>query len=590
MDRSLRTAAGAAAIAIAVFLLYLPALRGGFLWDDDVYVTKNFALRSAGGLVDIWKIPPTTRQYYPVTFTVAWAEYQLWGNAPLGHHAVNVLLHAANALLVWRILLCLGVPGAWLAAWLFAIHPVQVEAVAWVTQLRGVLSAFFALLSTLAFARYLDDGRRSRLLSTVLCCVLALLSKTQVCGLPIALLLLAWWKRPARIRPALPALMAMTAAAALVSLVTVWMEQPRVEVLVPMPQLDAWERALVAGRALWFYATNLLWPFDQRAIYGHWAIDSADPSQALFPLSAAGVLAALWMLRRRIGRGPFTGVAIFALAVAPAIGIIDFGFLLFSFVADHFEYLASVPLIALAIAAGASLAPRPLGATLGVVVPAGLVLFSIMLAGVSVERASTYADAERLWRQDIACDPHNAAAYNRLGNTLYNRGRYDEAVEAFRRAVEIDPNLADAQHNWARALQQQRKFDEALEQYRAALRLRPDSRAIRNSMGVALQLKGDPDGALRIYEEALRLDPSFANAHNNIGTILLARGDVAAAIEQFEAALALQPAYSEAEDNLGYALKSAGRLQEAIPHFERAVRLDPDAPAPRRHLENARAE
>jgi len=580
----------AVVILVCVVAIYFPALGGGYLWDDDVYVTANVALRSAAGLLDIWRIPPATRQYYPVTFSSFWLEYRVWADSPLGYHIVNVVLHGINALLVWRLLAVLGVPYAFLAAWIFAVHPLHVESVAWIAERKNVLSALFALLATLAWVRFLADGRRYRLFLTGMWFSLALLSKTQVCVLPIILLLVTWWKRPERIRPALVPLTLLAGVGFAGALATVRFEANSGEVLLPMPQLDPMGRVLVAGRALWFYATSLFWPANLRAIYGHWAVDSHALQQFLFPLGAAVAIAILWGLRRRIGKGPFTAVAVFVLSLAPTLGFVDFQFMRFAFVGDHFAYLASIPLISLGVvAAGHAWAriPAPSLPAFG----AGAIAFLIGGLGViSWHRAAVHSDAESLWRDTIRRDPLCAMAYNHLGSVLANRGRLDEAIAAFRAAVSIDSGLAEPQHNWGMALQQQGKLDEAIAQYAAALRLRPDSRVVRNSLGVTMQAKGEADAAIRYFAEAIQLDPAYAPAHNNWGTVLYARGDPAAAIEHFATAVRLRPAYAEAQDNWGVALSALGRTDEALAHFSAAVNLNPNLYTPHRHCGDALAK
>jgi len=577
----------AALILASILAVYWQALGGGFLWDDDVYVTANAALRSPAGLAHIWKIPPSTRQYYPVTFTAFWLEYRLWADSPFGYRLVNLLLHAANALLVWRLLRRLEVRGAFVAAWIFAVHPVHVESVAWITELKNVLAGLFSLLAALAWLHHLDDRRRSGLLLSALCFALALLSKTQVCGLPLILLLLTWWKRPERLRQALLPLAALAVIGLAGGLTTVWFEAGSGEVLYPMPRLSPLDRVLVAGRALWFYVVSFFWPARLRAIYGNWSVAASDPLQLLAALSAAAALAATWAARKRIGKAPFVGLASYVVCLAPGLGFVDFHFMRFAFVADHFAYLASIPLIALAVAAAAratellprSIVPRLRAAAACLVVAA--------LGAIAAQRSLVHDDAERLWRDNIERDPRAATAYNHLGTVLYNRGRVDEAIEAFRSAASIDPALADPQHNLGLALQRQGRLDEAMVQYAAALRLRPDSRVVRNSMGVTSLAKGDQDAAIAYFSAAIERDPGYAPAHNNWGAVLFQRGEYESARAHFETAARLDPDYAEAQDNWGVALAALGRPEEAISHFTVAVELDPRVYAPYRHWGDA---
>ncbi|HUI07690.1 MAG TPA: hypothetical protein VL486_11875 [Verrucomicrobiae bacterium] len=223
----------ATALVVLVLVAYLPALRGGFLWDDNAYVTENQALRTPNGLGEIWFKPGTTPQYYPLVFTSFWLEYRLWRLQPFGYHLVNVLLHAANAVLLWRVLRRLEIAGAWWAAAIFALHPVMVESVAWVTERKNVLSCLFYLLAALAYFRFrpLTNGSVVRArdwrfyplsLAFFLC---ALLSKTVTCSLPAVLVLLLWWKGGRIEKRDARALAPLFGLGAALGLMTVWWEE-----------------------------------------------------------------------------------------------------------------------------------------------------------------------------------------------------------------------------------------------------------------------------------------------------------------------------------------------------------------------------
>src|SRR5579883_1987526 len=300
-------------------LAYLPILGNGFVWDDDLYVTNNPTLTQPGGFARIWLDLRATPQYYPVTFSFFYFEHALWGFHPTGYHAVNLLLHAANAVLVWWILRRLDVPGSWLAAALFAVHPVEVESVAWITERKNLLSGFFALAALgayLPFATFDPDTRpepsrrcpwRWYALSIGLF-VLALLSKSVTATLAAVMLLLLWWKRSRLgMRDLLPLLPFFILGATL-GLNTARLEAEHVGARGPDFQLSALERLLVAGRALWFYAGKLVAPVPLSFIYPRWEIDPWQASQWLPVLAAVLAVAALFLLRRRLGRGPLVAV------------------------------------------------------------------------------------------------------------------------------------------------------------------------------------------------------------------------------------------------------------------------------------------
>src|SRR5437870_3711674 len=380
-------AGGSAAPALALVLLvvatYLPALRAGFIWDDDAYVTANATLRSFDGLRRIWLEPGAVPQYYPLTFTSLWLDYHLWGLHPLGYHLVNVLLHAANAILVWLVGRRLALPGAWFAAAVFAVHPVHVESVAWVTERKNVLSGALYLAAFLAYLRAAGGARGAYGLALGLF-VGALLAKTVTCTLPVVLLLVLWWRNGrVDVAPLLPFFVLGAAA----GFVTAWTEGHHVGATGELWRLSLPDRCLIAGRALWFYAAKLAWPHPLAFIYARWHVDAAVWWQYLFPLAAAATVAALHLARGRIGSGPLVAALCYVATLAPAPGFVNVYPMRYSFVADHFHYLASLPPIALA-AAGATRLPRPQ------VIGAGVLL---ALGTLAWRQALVYRDAETIW-------------------------------------------------------------------------------------------------------------------------------------------------------------------------------------------------
>ena len=307
-------------LAVVTFAAYQPTWHAGFIWDDDTHVTENANLRSLHGLYRIWFEPLADQQYYPLQLTSFWIEYHLWGLRPFGYHAVNVLLHVLNALLLWMVLQQLDVPGAWLAAAVFAVHPVQVESVAWVSELKNLLSTTFYLGALLAFFRFRPLSGEAQAgsppwrfywlaIALFLC---ALLSKTVACSLPAVLVLLLWWKRGRVERRDIGVLSPMFLLGITFGLMTAWLEKHHVGASGPEWSLSFLQRCLLAGRALWFYAGKLFWPHPLIFIYPRWEIDPGAWWQYLFPAAALVVLIALWWLRSRIGRGPLVAVLCFA--------------------------------------------------------------------------------------------------------------------------------------------------------------------------------------------------------------------------------------------------------------------------------------
>ena len=575
---------------------YIPAMSGGFIWDDDDYVQDNLALRSLAGLGQIWFQPGTTRQYYPLVHTTYWLEYRLWGLDPTGYHVVNVILHALSAVLVWRLLIRLKVAGAWAAAALFALHPVHVESVAWITERKNVLSGAFYLSAAWAYLRC-QEARSPRLYwAALFLFAAALLSKTVTCTLPAALLLVLWWKGQTPMRRTAVALVPFFALGVAMSGVTVWMERHSVGAWGPEWDLSLVERGLIAGRALWFYAAKLLVPLDLAFIYPRWEIDATAVWQYAYPVGALGVGALLWAFREHLGRGALIGVLFFAGTLTPALGFFNFYPMLYSFVADHFQYLASLGLLALVAASGHRTWTRLGRSAAG---PVALAVALALCGLLTWQQGQVYADLETLWRDTLKKNAGAWIAHNNLANILKERGQLDQAIGHYRQALLLKPgsaqihlNLADAHRargepaaamrHYGRALNAepdrvetylklgnallgQNAVAEAIEHYGRALRLAPDLALAHSNLGAALAIQRRDAEAIEHYQRALQLNPDFAEAHNNLGRLLALRGQFAEAIEHYRRALQLKPTYRQARSNLASALQAVGADPRAQP-------------------------
>jgi hypothetical protein len=338
------------AIVVPLTLLaYLPAWNGGFIWDDNGHITKP-ALRSAAGLLRIWLEPGATQQYYPIVHSAFWLQFHAWGLNPLGYHLINILLHALSACLLAGILRRLAVPGWWLAAALFALHPVQVESVAWITELKNTLSGVFYLAAALTYLRF-DERRTPALYAGALSWfALALLSKSVTATLPAGLLIGFWWKRgrldwTRDVRPLLPFAAIGIAAGAM----TVFMERTFIGAQGSAFDFTFVERTLIAGRAVCFYLLSLVWPANLAFNYPRWPISQSTWWLYLFPLAVAAMLAAAWWVRDRT-RAPLAALLFFGVTLGPALGFVNVYPFRFSFVADHFQYLACLGMLSLAAA------------------------------------------------------------------------------------------------------------------------------------------------------------------------------------------------------------------------------------------------
>ena len=492
----------------------------------------------------IWFEIAANKQYYPLAFTSFWIEYRLWGADPLGYHLVNLALHAVSAVLLWRVLQALGVPGAWFAAALFALHPVHVESVAWISERKNVLSGAFYLASALAYLRYAGEPRRGerrarRLYAASLALFLcALLAKTVSCTLPAALLLALWWKHGRVDRRDLLALAPFFALGIGLGLATVWLERHAVGASGAAWNLSWIDRCLIAGRALWFYLGKLVWPEPLIFIYPRWRIDAGAAWQYLYPVAALGVVAGLWLLRGRLGRGPLASALFFAGTLLPALGFFDVYPMRFSFVADHFQYLASVGPIALAAAAAAAGVQRlgPPGRRAALLC-AALVLTA--LATLTARRVPVYQGLESLWLDTLSQNPDAYLAHYNLAELLRRRGEVEGAIRHYEASIEAAPDLTMAHNNLAGLLADQGKIEEAIQHYRRAVEMQPD----------------------------------YAPPRGNLGKLLLQRGEVEEAIRQLTEAVRIAPDRPDFQEALAWALARAGRPDEAHPHFVAARRL-----------------
>ena len=605
-----------ASLLLLALVTYFPALAGTFLWDDDAHVTAP-ALRSLAGLWRIWTDPFATQQYYPLTHSVFWLEYRLWGADPVGYHVVNVVLHVTSALLLRRILVRLGVPGAWLAAAIFVVHPVHVESVAWITELKNTLSGVFYLAALLVYLRFDPPGSRSEPGTTrparawrayalafgLFVC--ALLSKTTTVSLPAAILLIVWWKmgRVEWRRHVLPLVPFFLVGAAF-GLTTAWIELRVVGAEGAAFAFTAVERLLIAGRAVWFYAGKLLWPDPLIFIYPRWTIDRSVWWQYLFPLAAIAALGALAVARSRIGRGPLAAALFFGGTLVPALGFFNVYPFMYSFVADHFQYLASLGLIVLGVAVITTWLDRarPEWKQAGRVVAVVLVA---VLAVLSWRQAHLYADVETLYRDVIARNPSGSMAYVNLGSAYARQGRNADAIDVLSALLAHPPDpptvqselaIAHAHYEIGRAHAAQGRLEEAIADYRAALAGYQALPGASGSAAKAYQMLGVAYVGVGRYAEAitalnaaLAIEPGLADVHYNLGVAHAALGELPSAASAYRAAIAIQADYPEAYNNLGLVYGKMGRIPAAIAAYRTAIDLRPDFAAAYNNLGSAYA-
>lgn len=510
----------AALLVILPLGLYIPVYNGAFLWDDDSYLERNPLIRQPDGLETIWFEPRASPQYYPLVFTSFWIEYRLWGLDTTGYHVVNVVLHAISAVLLWRILVLLKLPGAWLAAAVFAVHPVNVETVAWVTERKNTLSCALALAAAFVYLRMRrataegEPFHRGAYLASLALFLGALLSKSVTASLPAVLLVIAWWQNGKVTRRDLLATLPMFALAIPLGLHTAWLERVHVGATGSAWESTPVEKVLVAGRVVWFYAAKLLVPIDQSFIYQRWRIDSDQAWQYLFPAAAVALVAGFWALRKRIGRGPLAASLIFGGVLLPVSGFFNVYPMQYSYVADHFAYHAGIALLALCACGFVRLCRRfelerlqTLTATSAVGV----------LGFLAFTRCMVFADPETLWRDALAKNPDSAMVHTNLGDLLQRQGRLNEAYGHFDRAVTLAPDRSLPALKLGILLYRVGRRDEAVAHLRKAVQLSPASARALTSLGAILTDHGDPREALAYLKKAVALDPKTGAMHYNLG-------------------------------------------------------------------------
>jgi tetratricopeptide (TPR) repeat protein len=557
-------------LVATTLVAYVPALRGGFVLDDDVCVTDNPLLRSIDGLWQLWVRGVPEEHFWPVTYTAFWLQYQLWGLAPAGYHVVNVLLHAANAVLVWRLLARMEIRGAWFAAAIFALHPVHVESVAWVAELKDVLSGLLYLLAFHAYVTFVTAGRWRWYALSLALFVAAMLSKLAVVTLPLAIGVSLWLRNGRLVRRDLATLAPMLGLAVVIGLADVL----AVSRAVPINSgFTLTERIRIAGPALVFYAGKLAWPAELVPIYPRGAIGEGLARQSLSIALVCAAFIAAAMTRRRFGRGPLAAVTFFSVTLVPILGFVDYSFMQWTLVADRFQYLASIGPIALGAAGAAQATTTPVSRRwVAQLAEAGLLL---VLGVLTWQQAAIYTSRETYYDAVLAGNPASAFAHYNLANELFAGGRLDEAIGHYEDSLRLLPDDPGAHTNLANALAKVGRFDEAIGHYEAALRLHPDFAKAHGNLAVVLQGRGRLDEAIQHYQEAARLQPEDADAQSHFAVALAGRGRIDEAIEHLEKALLLRPEYAEAQYNMAVLLARHGRIDEARAHYARLVRLDP---------------
>ena len=586
---------GLAALVCGVVLFgYLPALHGGFIWDDQVLLTDSPLIKASDGLYRLW-FTTEAPDYWPLTSTTFWVEWRLWGMNPTGYHVTNMALHAIEALLLWAVLLRLRIGGAYLAALVFAVHPVNVESVAWIAQRKNLVGMLFFLLAILFYLeadREGEGGRRRPDLAGVSrwywlslgMFLLALLGKGSVATLPVVLLLLAWWQRRQVTARDLAWVAPFAAIAAALVLVNIWFQTHGGA--APIRTASFVERLLGAGAVVWFYLWKALLPVDLAFIYPQWHIEVGNPLWWIPLLAALGVSLALVRFREARGRPLLMAWGFFCVTLLPVMGLTDVYFMTYSLVADHYQHIAIIGVIALAAAGWSEWQRRAQGPSRKAAVAVAVTVVGT-LTWLTMRQSGTYRDEETLYRATIEVNPGCWLAHYNLAVGLKAQGRRREEILHLEEAVRARPGYAQAHNNLAIALMEEGRSSEALSHAEQALRIEPEMPMALVNLGILLSKAGRPSEALGPLERAVQILPDSAEAHSNLGLTLAALGRLPEAMAHYHEASRLEPDSLEHHNAMGNAWVAAGQYEEAISEFEQALRLKPDHAAAQATLAQA---
>ena len=586
-------------LLLMVLVAYWPMTSAGYIWDDPAYVIDNVELRSLSGLWRIWFVPSATPQYYPLVFTTFWVEYHLWGLRPLGFHVVNIVLHAVNAILLYRILVTLRLSGAFFAAAVFAVHPVHVESVAWITERKNVLSGLFYLLAFQAYWRFATSqilttesphkGRWWSYSLALVSYVCALLSKSVTASLPAAILVVWWW-RNGRIgwRQVLP-LVPFFVVGVVAGLHTAQVELNHVGAEGADWNWSTWERCLIAGRAVWFYLGKLVWPHPLIFIYPKWKIDSTSIWQALYPLSAVGLLVCLWAGRHRWGRGPLAAALLFGGTLVPALGFVNVYPMRFSFVADHFQYLASIAAISFCVASITVFLQW--SKRLGHYTTMIMSLVVLVLGSIAFVRCDDYRGREEIWSATIADNPDCWLAPLHLAALRLEQQKFREALSLFEIVLSLKAKepyepaeMADLHAGMADCCTRLGDTSSAQKHTRASLAFFEqlqndrfqDPAAVRYNIAISHQKLGEFELAATEFRRLLEIDPENATANHELGSLLVGLNQIEEAASRFEASLRKDPKNPLVHYKLALVYWKLGKLSFAQDHLAITLQLNPN--------------
>ena len=579
-------------IVMAAFWVFWPTRHGQWIGDDSLYITSNPLLNDPARLWKAWFQPGSFIEYYPIEQCVQWVQWQLWHNDTFGYHLTNIILHGISALLVWRLFSKFGLRLAWLGGLIFAVHPMMVDSVALVNELKAALSLPPFLLAMCFYIDYEEHGRRRDYGLALGLFVVAMLCKITMAMFPVVILLYAWWKRKRIGWGDLVASAPFFIISLVLGMTTIlagnWYAQLH-GALAEVPAAGLFFRLVLVGQTISFYFSRCLLPITPLPIYPQWTVDPAAPLQFLPWPIIGGTIYYLWTKRGIWGRDALLGLGFFLIMLAPFWGATWISYMRFTWVLEHLLYIPILGLIGLVIA-GLERIDKQLPQAChpyGIGVVAGGIA---VLALQSRAYASMYINDETLCSYVIIHNPNCWAAHNNLGNALFRKGQVDEAMAQYPKALEINPNYPEAYNNLGNALLQKGQADAAIAEFQKALEISSNYADANYNLGLALVKKGQVDAAMAKFQKAFDIDPDYFLAHYNLGLVYAQKNQWDQAIIQYQKALEINSNYSEAHNNLGVAFINKGRMEDAIHEFREAVRLKPDNSSAQNNLGKAVVE
>jgi len=573
-------------LLIAVVLaVYCGTFGNNFIWDDDDYIYQNPLITNPDGLQKIWQSFLTTEydphqntpQYYPVVFTTFYLEHKLWGLNPAGYHATNALLHIANALLLLLLLRKLGLNyvTSILTAAIFALHPIETETVAWITERKNLLSTLFYFSAFICFLYYEDNTKLRYYIAAGLFFILAMLSKTVTVTLPVALILAAYLRQKS-IKKTITRTIPFLILGLAMGLLTATLERIRVGAFGPEWDFSILQRFLIASRVLCFYIGKIIFPYPLAFFYRRWEMDTASIINYIPLLGIAVTVILVYLFRNKLGRVTIFALSYFTLTIAPALGFINFFPMRYSFVADHFQYLAGWSIMLVLVHLGAMLIskipPLKLRTTTAVILTATIL---ITCSGLTFLQTKKYYNLETLWKDTLKINPTAWVAHNNLGTVYSSYGQFDDAIACYEKTIELKPDFAEAYNNIGVALVLSKKPLKAIDYYQKAIELKPDYLEALYNLAVAYSKTNQNEFAAEYFKRTVDLRADYLGAWYNLAISLSKSQQYEKAVDAYKMVVTIAPNHFEAHYNLAITYHMLENPKPAIEHYKRTLELQP---------------